>query len=296
MAVLQGCAGPHGSAGQTSQSTRHETPVRQEPPPIPPGLPAAPGEYDLAAEVLHYDLELALGSSDIVARARVTVAGGGSREIPFDFTGLLVRSVALEGRPVDFVHDGGKLLVPLGATQDTVTVEIRYAGTPDDGLIIRTNSRGRPSAFVDNWPNRTRFWLPSIDHPADKATAAFTVHAPAEWEVVANGRMVADPEPTREGSSGGRPGMRTWRWETRVPQPSYTLVVGATDFHIESVGRAACGLSPATPDPDGCIDVTIWAYDEDVPFARRVFGRADQMVDYFAGRFGPYPFEKLAHV
>ena len=50
---------------------------------------------------------------------------------------------------------------------------------PDDGLIIRANLHAERAAFADNWPNRARFWFPSIDHPSDKATAAFTVDAPA---------------------------------------------------------------------------------------------------------------------
>ena len=289
------CAGPASPGPSPGGGSNADLPAT-EPPPVQPGIPALPGEYDLAADVLHYDVEILFRGPAIVARARIDVAVNGAQELPLDFTGLAVEQASVDDREVTFDYEDGKLTIPLNPASDTAIVDIRYRGVPDDGLIIRTNTRGRPSAFVDNWPNRTRFWMPSVDHPSDKATASFTVHAPEEWEVVANGRMVGEPQPTSDDVPGGGQGLRTWRWETRVLQPSYTLVIGGTDFHIESIGRAACGAAPASPDPDGCVEVDFWVYEEDVPFARRVFGRAAEMVDYYTDRFGPYPFEKLAHV
>ena len=270
--------------------------VPQEPTPIVAGLPAEAGEYDLALDVLHYDVELTLGGDEVRGRATVRVDPRGARELPLDFTGLAVLSVTAGGSPVTFRHEGGKLRIPLPEDSGTVSIVVDYSGVPDDGLIIRPNIHGKASAFVDNWPNRTRFWLPSIDHPSEKATASFTVHAPGEWEVVANGHLVGEPTPADAPELGAGPGYRTWEWETRVLQPSYTLVVGATDFAIESLGRAACGRAPASIEPDGCVDVSIWVYPEDLDAARRIFARAPQMVDYFTELVGPFPFEKLAHV
>ena len=106
-----------------------------------------------------------------------------------------MNDVAVAGSSVDFEHTTGVLRIPLVdyAAGDTARVRVHYEGVPDDGLIIRENVYGEPSAFVDNWPNRTRFWLPSVDHPADKATVRYTVHAPVEWKVIANGHRSGDP-------------------------------------------------------------------------------------------------------
>lgn len=298
-----------------------------EPAAVEAGQPAVPGEYDLAPDVLHYDIELALGGPEIEAHATLSVRPNGAARIPLDLTGLGVRSVRVDDQPVSFEYEDGKLRVPLGdpdggAAGDTgdpgdeaadagagpdaataadapVRVAVAYHGVPDDGLILRDNVHGAPAAFVDNWPNRARFWLPSVDHPADKATAAFTVHAPSDWQVVANGALVAEPELAAADALGhaGSAGPRaTWRWASRVPHPTYTLVVGAASFAVESVGRAACGAAPASPDADGCIDVSFWVFPQDTAFARQVFRRAPAMVDYFTALIGPYPFEKLAHV
>jgi len=292
-------------------------------------MPAAPGEYEIGVDVVHYDIELSLGAPEIEGRATLAVRPNGAAQLSLDFTGLGIRSVTVDGAPAGFDYANGKLVIPLptsdGGTDGgtDVQVAVHYYGTPDDGLIIRQNVHGAPTAFVDNWPNRTRFWLPSVDHPADKATAAFTIHAPNGWQVIANGAQTGDPLPTAEDAIGGpvtqgtglpdaaaaqaratgpgqgdRPpnGKTTWRWATSVPHPSYTLVTGAAHFAIESLGRAACGNAPASPDPDGCIDVSFWVYPEDVENARQVFARAPEMVDYFTGLIGPYPFEKLANV
>ena len=288
-----------------------------EPPPIEAMLPAAPGEYDLAVDIRHYDIELALGGPEILGRVTITVRPNGATSLPLDFTGLGISGVRVGDEPATFDYTGGKLTVALpedgrgeavrgGADTEAagrrqpgdadLHITIDYHGTPDDGLIIRDNVHGNPTAFVDNWPNRARFWLPSIDHPADKATASFTVHAPSAWQVIANGAPAGDPSPSAADALGGASGKITWRWATEVLHPTYTLVVGAADFAIESLGRAACGNAPASPDPDGCVDVSFWVYPEDAEFAREVFDRAPEMVDFFTETIGPYPFEKLANV
>ena len=275
-----------GPSAAPSQSAVRSAP---EPPPVEAGAPAAPGEYEIAPDVLHYEIELSLGAPEIEGRATLTVRPNGADELPLDLVGLGVRSVHVDGNPSTFAYTEGKLIVRLDSARDTVLVAVAYHGTPDDGLIIRPNVHGFPTAFVDNWPNRTRFWLPSVDHPADKATAGFTVHAPNGWQVVANGAQIAEPSATDDGKT-------TWRWATRVPHPTYTLVAGAAEFAIESLGRAACGAAPASVEPDGCIDVSYWVYPQDTAFAREVFRRAPEMVDYFTATVGPYPFEKLANV
>jgi aminopeptidase N len=151
--------------------------------------------------------------------------------------------------------------------------------------------------FADNWPNRARFWFPSVDHPSDKATVRYMVHAPESWAVVANGRLVGQPFPTADDAPGPHDGpRRSWVWTTDVPTPTYTMVVGAGPLVVDDVGTAACGRAPASPRPDGCIEVTTWLFAPDVETGARSFRRAAEMVDFFTDVVGSYPYEKLAHV
>ncbi len=55
---------------------------------------------------------------------------------------------------------------------------VRYHGPVKDGLIIGTNQYGKRVIFADNWPDRAHKWLPSQDHPSDKATVDFHVEVP----------------------------------------------------------------------------------------------------------------------
>ena len=306
---LQGCTA--GSAGGTS-------PLPPTPPPEPPsveaGVAPTPGEYTPEVDVLHYDLEIALSdTSDTILGEATLTALLLDATVPFlrlDFSGLAVTEVAAGqvGQPLvpqplptaaAELGPAGKLLVqvpPGMEAEDTLQIRVRYGGRPVDGLILGKTVHGEPSAFADNWPNRARFWFPSVDHPSDKATVAYTVHVPPRWQVIATGHQVAPPAQARLDALGGGRGKRTWRWESRVPIPTYSMVLGATAFRIWSEGTASCGAAPASPRADGCIDVTSWVFPQDVAYGEEVFDRAPEMVDFFTRTIGPFPYEKLANV
>ena len=104
-----------------------------------------------------------------------------------DLLDLTVNSVTVDGRAVKFVRHPETIEIPLPAkrgTNPTYQVSVDYGGAVTDGLIARVDSAGRWTYFGDNWPNRARHWIPSIDHPSDKATVTWRVTAP----VVADGR------------------------------------------------------------------------------------------------------------
>jgi aminopeptidase N len=296
---------PLASAALTTAPLRAQGgPPPDEPAPIEAGQPAPAGRYDGAWDVLHYDVEIGLGENEawIAGRARLhvraaRVSPGG---LVVDLAGLPVDSVTVDGAPVEWALTPGRLAIPMAdpvPQGGDAEVVIRYRGVPDDGLVLGENVHGRRTAFADNWPDRARFWFPSVDHPSDKATVRFTVHAPAAWEVVANGRLVGQPFPSAPDALGPDTGpRRTWIWASDVPTPTYTMVVGAGPLETSVAGLAACGRAPATPRPDGCVEVSTWLFPESVAAASPSFARVVEMVDFFSEVIGPYPYEKLAHV
>ena len=273
----------------------------QEPEPVRPGVAPRPGIYAPGVDVQHYEVEIGLGREADWIEGMVAIdvrTEVGVSTLPLDFTGLELIDVRVDGAAARYEHTSGVLRVdltgyPAGGRR---TVSVHYRGVPDDGLILQDNVHDRPSAFVDNWPNRTRFWLPSVDHPADKATVRFTVHAPATWSVVANGALVGEARPTPEAAIGPPGDRRSWVWEVGVPISPYNMVIGAAEMDVVSLGLAACGRAPASRRDDGCVEVTYWTYPEDTERAAPSFARAAQMVDHFTETFGPFPFEKLANV
>jgi aminopeptidase N len=273
----------------------------QDPAPIDPARAAPEGTYgDL--DVLHYDLEIGLpppGGTTIDGRARIRFkpARSGVTRAVFDLTGLVLDTVTLDGAIATADYADGRLSVSLprqSTPDDTFDLEIAYHGTPDDGLMFGNNLHDRPVIFADNWPNRARFWFPAVDHPSDKATATITVHALADWDVVANGALSGEPvagPPAADGSP-----RRTWAWSIAEPVATYNFVIGAADMTVVPLGTAACGAAPNSPRADGCVEVAAWLYEEDVAQARLSFRRAPEMLDYYTALVGPYAFEKLAHV
>ena len=241
-------------------------------------------------DALGYRLSLDLASpgTSVRASAQITllVTAEATNHVGFDFVGLTVDSVKVDGADTAFSREAHSLEVELGrraAPGDTVVVVVFYHGTPEDGLIFRRNAYGRPAVFADNWPDRARYWFPSIDQPRDKATVEFRVRAPADWEVVASGRLVE--EQVLDGD------MRLTVWATDHPIPVYTMVFGAADLSVEELGALGCEVGS-----DRCVRITQWVYREDEERARELFRRAPEIVAFFDSLIGPFPYEKLALV
>lgn len=250
-----------------------------EPEPIEAGIAAPPGPYAPGFDAIHYDISLQLPDEgtyvEATMRGRFRIVPPRRDTLSLDLTGLAVGEVTAAGRPAEFRYEDGKLHIAVPSTAgDTLDVSVAYSGHPDDGLILGRNLHGEPTAFADNWPNRARFWFPSIDHPSDKATVRFDVriHPNTNRRVIANGALESDGA----------------RWSTTKPIPTYTMVVGAAEFVVDTL---------AVECVDGtCTDVTTWLFAPDAERGAESFRRAGEMVAFFSELIAPFPYEKLAHV
>lgn len=240
-------------------------------------------------DVLHYSFSLSLSDTDdrIAGLARVSVrfrrAGVTGFELdlvgPRAGRGMSVAGVEDSGAPARFEHRGDRLRVTLASpsrASEERTITIRYGGVPADGLIISTNRYGDRTFFGDNWPNRARHWLPSIDHPYDKATVEFVVTAPAQYQVVGAGELVEETD---------LPGsIRVTHWRTAVPLATKVMTIGAARFAVQHVDVVA-----GTP-------IQTWVYPQDRDRGFYDFALAGRILRFFVDRVGPFPYEKLANV
>jgi aminopeptidase N len=214
--------------------------------------------------------------SVVQAVASVSVRAFEYDTIRLDLEGMQVDSVwRIEGidrgMSTSFQYDGHVITVPTGGRAPS-GLAIKYHGSPQDGLIIGTNARGRRVAFADNWPERARYWIPTIDEPRDKALVAFNVKTPSSWRVIANGRAAG-------------PG----NWVESHQIPTYTMVIGAGEFTVSKHRPVINGRDT--------IPIEVWTYPEDSAFADSVpFRRATEIVEVMQRLIGPFPYEKLAHV
>ncbi len=106
--------------------------------------------------------------------------------------GMVIESVYdNHSRPLVYSHNLDLLTINLPSETTLYSdVKIYYKGIPENGMIIGKNKFGDKTWFGDNWPNRAQYWLPCVDHPADKAKIYWEVVAPKGYEVVANGNEI----------------------------------------------------------------------------------------------------------
>jgi aminopeptidase N len=253
-----------------------------------------------AFHVLDYDLALTLPDAGkrIEGIATLTVRRLRPADtLVLDLQDLKAHRVLMAGRPTGFVQDAAHLRIFVGGNaRDTLKIAVAYSGTPGDGLIIGTDSAGRWIAFGDNWPNRARHWIPSIDHPSDKATVTWSVNAPSDRLVVANGRLLEETTlPVRletDGSAGRRMPRTLTRWRESRPIPVYLMTIAAAPLARYDLGNTACGLA----EIGNCVAQQVYTAPEQRDSLPGEFARAGDMVDFFARLVGPFPYEKLAHL
>ncbi len=239
-------------------------------------------------DVIHYDLALTLpdtgraigGVSTMLLRSR---AGG--KSVGVDIL-LTVDSVKLNGATSEFTRRAGGVLVPLGAAADSARVAVFYHGVPVDGLIISKDPEGRWQAFGDNWPDRARHWLAVVDNPGDKATVTWTIDAPAELTVIANGAR------SDSSQSAGRPWRTVTKWDEHHAIATYLMVIAAAPLRAEPVRSTRCLVR----QDGGCVAQTVYVSKDAKPGLPAAFDESEGIVAFYSALVAPFPYEKLAHV
>jgi aminopeptidase N len=245
--------------------------------------------YRQGVDVQSYDLTLDLPQTgNVIGGYAVLEVRHTTRvdTLVLDLLQLDVDSVRMDGMRVPFTRTPGEIHVAFRPNgKFPVRVEVGYHGAVEDGLIVRTDSAGRWTGFGDNWPNRARNWIPSVDHPSDKATVTWTVRAPANRTVVANGELVyRKPLPNDR--------MET-RWHESHPIPVYLMVIAAAPLVEYSLGPlAGCAGNSRTK----CIRQFVYTAPEQRSMLPGAFARAGDIVSYYWSLVGPFPYEDLKHL
>ncbi|MDB4892221.1 MAG: hypothetical protein JWL61_4076 [Gemmatimonadetes bacterium] len=251
---------------------------------------AQPPAYQPGIDVIDYDIAIELPDTGAFIRGDVTITLRRSSKVDrfvLDLVdALTVRSVEVEGLLVQVPHTGNKITIPIDGTREKLRVRVRYDGVVSDGLIARKDAKGRWTWFGDNWPNRTRQWLPTVDHPSDKATVSWHVRGPLGRRVVANGlelstRAIAGPTRMMEAN-----------WRESRPIPTYLMVIGVGPLESFDLRETICHFT----DEGTCARQSVWVMPENKAWLPGVFTSAGPIVSLFEKLVGPFPYEKLAHV
>jgi len=230
---------------------------------------------------LHYSISLKFNQSlDSILEARTEIKALALKNIShldLDFGDMKLESLLVNYQVAKFDHKGGTLRVKLPETQPTnskFTILAVYNGKPRNGLILATDKDGRPSAIGDNWPNRLHHWVPSLDHPAAKASVNFSVTAPEDYLVVANGSLDRVETVAR--------GSRTWSFSEEAPIPPYCMIIAVGQFYKLDGGRPSS------------VPLQYFVPPSDRKYAARGFSSAGPALKLLTQYVAPFPYEKLA--
>ena len=254
--------------------------------------PSRPG---IDIEAYRFELTLRDDTDEVAGRTTVTLrfTADGVTEVPLDLIGRggigdgatargmeVLAVTAPGGSALDHRHADDLLTVTLpepGAAGALATFTVSYRGIPASGLRIGPNKYGERTFFSDNWPNRARNWLPTVDHIGDKATCEFVITAPAHYQVVSNGRLVEETD-----LDGG---MRLTHWRQSVPISPWLYVVGVARFAVQHLGDFK-GLP---------VQTWVYARDRDAGFYDFAVPTIEAL-HFYDEYVGPFAYEKLANI
>jgi aminopeptidase N len=238
-----------------------------------------------------FDIELSDDTDEITCEVTVDIRFLGSdvQNLRFDLVnvsneidnkGMVVSSVSSNGNELKFSHSNNELLInlpkPSEINQRTKYI-IKYKGVPASGLKIGDNKHGDRTFFSDNWPNRGRHWLATIDHPYDKAMCEFIVTAPDHYQVISNGLKI---EETNLADN-----KRLTHWKQSIPIATWLYVLGAADFAVQYVDEF-----------DGK-SIETWVFKQDRDAGFYDFAEpTKQVLEFYSDNVGPFSYEKLANI
>ena len=245
-------------------------------------------------DVVHYNFKIQLSdkTDEIVGTTKINVVfkKENVKDFRLDFVtidknshltkGMQVESVLYNGVAVKYTHQENNLTIQWekGTEKGEATeFTIQYHGIPAGGLRIGLNKYGERCFFNENWPNNTRHWLPTIDHPYDKATNEFIVIAPSKYKVVSNGLLMEESKLDAENN--------LTHWKQNVPVSSWLYVLGVAEFAVQHV------------DFFDHKSIQTWVYAKDREAGFRDFETPTKDVLAFYSEYvGPFAYEKLANI
>ena len=220
---------------------------------VPPPSDSLACTDDAAIDVLHHDIELSLQLEppSLVGRGTVRLKlRCPTTRVELDAR-LIVSAVTLDARPLPFRAEDGRLRIELPQRLQSgaeVSLQMTWE-VPTDGTT--------PTFFSDQvWAGyHAAAWLPTRQDPAQRATLALRILAPAELKVAASGRALV-PESI--------PGARTKHsFVLDRPAPPFLYAFAAGRFaeaSLEVDGFRLRALGPAGGDLTQALAATAQAY------------------------------------
>ena len=230
-----------------------------------------------------FNIEVSDESDEIVCEVTVDIRyrGDGVEYLRLDLInassdlgnkGMKVSGVMSEGESLSYTHENDELRIKLAdpsKLNQRTKYTISYRGIPATGLKIADNKHGDRTFFSDNWPNKGRNWLATIDHPYDKAMCEFIVTAPDHYQVVSNGLKLEETNLSD--------GKRLTHWKQSIPIAPWLYVLGVARFAVQYVDEF-----------DGK-SIETWVYPQDRDAGFYDFAEPTKKVlEFYSNNVGPF--------
>ncbi len=234
-------------------------------------------------DVLKYEITLSINDSSHFIEGNVlatVIAEQALSSISYEFVGLTVSNVKVNGLTAAYTHSGGILNItaniPAG---QQFTTQVYYSGVPQLssnsyhlGMIFGTNT-----VFTISDPDAARYWWPCYDHPWDKAVVDLHITMRSDWKVAANG--------IRSQIINNGNGTSTTHWLGSNPMTTYLVCITAGPY-VE--------INQVVPELNN-LPVQNFVTQGQYNNALTDLQNLPLMISYFSELFGDYPFEKYGN-
>ncbi|MCH8567502.1 MAG: M1 family metallopeptidase [Balneolales bacterium] len=165
---------------------------------------------------------------------------------------------------------------------DTLSVTIDFTSFPPRRGLYFVDPLGKdPSKPTQIWtlgqPEDNSFWLPTIDHPAERTTQEFWLTVPDSMTTLSNGFLISS-------SSDPANNLRTDYWRLDLPHTPYLFALAVGVFDVT----------------DRWVNDIYYAYYTEPKYAAYkddIYAHTEDIMDYFNDRFDyPYPWGSYAQV
>lgn len=167
------------------------------------------------------------------------------------------------------------------AFSDTLIVRVVYTAHPPNRGLYFVNPRGEEQKPTQVWtlgqPEDNSYWLPTIDHPAERTTSELWLSVPDHFTTISNGKML-------QGAFLAGDSLRTDYWVMDKPHAPYLFALAAGIFETSEEVVNGVILRYAT-EPDFA------------PYHADIFRNTSDMLRFFEQKLGvAYPWQVYTQV
>ncbi len=220
--------------------------------------------------------------------------------LTLDAKGMDIKNVSIVNgniySPVKYKYDSLELKINLGKaykSSEKYTIYIAYTAKPNEfktrGSKAITSAKGlyfiNPDSTVKDKPVQiwtqgetegSSVWFPTIDKPNQKTTQEISMTVPDKYVTLSNGALITQKKNTD--------GTRTDTWKMDKPHTPYLFMMAVGNFKVYH-------------DKYKNIPVDYYLEPAYVPYAKDIFGKTPDMIDFYAKKLGiEYPWNKYAQI